>query len=252
MGILNNHYHLNTNIISIITDYKAHVLWLRNSPKEDAIIVNDKKIKDELIKYGINSEKIYPFGIPISQNFQNPKLKMPFKFNNQNKNILFLGGGGNGSNFSFKYFKKLVDANLPINIIFIAGNNQKLKDKCKNYSQNKTIKVLGFTKDIPTFLKNSDIVITKPGGITTTEAVFMHIPLILIPGNGGQENYNAKYVVNNKLGLNSKNPKELIKNVKLVLDNTKLLETFKLNLTNQLENKSLDKLYNLIKEMEKK
>lgn len=251
MGIIKKKYHLKGKIVTIITDYKAHTLWLRNNKQESAIIVGNNSIKEDLINYGIESNKIYPLGIPISKNFLNPKPNPNFKFANQNKTILFLGGGGKGSNFTFKYFKKLLEANLPINIIFIAGNNLELKEKCESYSQDKNIKVLGFTKEIPILLKNSDLVITKPGGIATTEAMTMHTPLILIPGNGGPEIDNANFIVNNKFGLNSKNPNELVQNIKMVLENPKLLATFKNNLTRHFENNALEKLFNLIKEMEK-
>ena len=257
MAIVKKKFNLKTKIIDILTDYKAHTIWLRNYKMEDAIIVPNNKVKKDLIKYGIPQTKIYPFGIPIDKKFNKlssiKKTKEQYQITNLNKTVLFLGGGGYGSSFSYNYLKELLDENLEINIIFVAGNNIELKEKCEDLIKEnniKNVKILGFTDDMPNLLNIADLVITKPGGIVTTEAMAMHTPLILIPGNGGPENYNAKFIIDNKFGLNSKSPNELIYNVKLVLNDEKLLISFKNNLTKQIENNALEKLVNLIKEME--
>ena len=86
MGTINNKYHTNTKIITILTDYASHAIWLKNHKRESAFIVSNEIVKQELIEYGVPEEKIYPFGIPLSSKFKvidNPiKVKQKYKVNN--------------------------------------------------------------------------------------------------------------------------------------------------------------------------
>lgn len=259
MGSINQKYKTNTKIITILTDYASHSMWLRNHKRETAFIVSNDFVKEELINYGISESKIYSFGIPLSSKFKNieeiSKTKERYNITNYKPIFLFFGGGSMGSSFSYGYLKQLMKQNLPINIIFVAGKNEKLKEKVQNYvKENKisNIKVLGFTNDISNLLNIADAVITKPGGLSVTEAIEMKTPMILIPGNGGQEIHNAKFIIKNKFGIRTKNPFQFAKKVEKLVKNPKYLKDMYNNLKNYEENKSVEKLFNLVKEMEKR
>ena len=132
---------------------------------------------------------------------------------------------------------------------------QELKNKCNNLiidEHLKNLKVLGFTNDISNLLNISNVVITKPGGLAVTEAIETKTPMILIPGNGGPENYNLKYVLKNGFGLKAKNPKQLVKRVKKLTQNPKLIKEMHKNLRLLEENTSIEKLYKLVQEMKVK
>lgn len=242
-----------TKLISIITDYSSHELWERDEKNTNLFIVANKIIKKSLINKGINKNKIYDYGIPVSTYFKhiqnNQELKKKHKIDNNLKTILFFAGGSLGSNYSYNYFKKLVSKEFECNIIFICGKNIKLKKKCDLYIKNnsyKNVQVHGFTNSVSNFMNISDIVITKPGGISITECLNAKVPMILIPGNGGQENYNSKYVCKNGYGVYSKNYKSLIKNVNKLLNNENLLKKYKNNLKKYSNNNSLIKLEKLV------
>ena len=257
MGMINKKYGTNTKIITIITDYASHSIWLKNHKKETAYIVSNEIVKDELIKYGIPKEKIYPYGIPLSSKFKKvdnkEKIKTKYKVNNNKLTFLFFGGGSLGSSFSYSYFKQLLKQNLPINIIFISGKNEKLKKKCLYYVEKNNIlnvNVLGYTKDISNLLNIADVVITKPGGLSVTEALEMKTPMILIPGNGGQEIHNAKFITKNKFGIRTMNPHQFAKKVEKLVKNPKLIKDMYKRLQSYEENKSVEKLYKLVLELE--
>lgn len=72
------------------------------------------------------------------------------------------------------------------------------------------------------------------------------MPLLLIPGNGGQEVYNAKYVIKNGFGIYSRNSKSLCKNVNKLLESDRYLEKYKKNIMRYGHNNSLDKLEKLV------
>lgn len=244
---------INSKLISIITDYVSHELWEKDINNIDALIVSNKLVKDSLVKKGISKDKIYSYGIPLSCEFSNvlnkDLIKNKYKVNNDKKTILFFAGGSIGSDFSYSYFKKLVKNKFDANIIFVCGKNEKLKNKCNNFielNNYKNVRVLGFSNEVNNLLNISDFVITKPGGISITECLEMKKPMILIPGNGGQEIYNALFVSLNGYGTIAKTPEKLIKTVDTYLNKT-ILKKMRKNLNNYQNNNSIKKIMNLVK-----
>ena len=258
MGKINKKYKLNTKIITIITDYASHAIWLQNHKRENAIVVSNEIVGRELLKFGVPAEKIFPFGIPLSSKFKKvdantSKIKFKYNIKNHNLTFLFFGGGSLGSSYTYGYLKEILKLKLNINIIFVSGKNVKLQNRCNNYIKRENIKnvtVLGFTKDISNLLNIADVVITKPGGLSVTEALEMKTPMILIPGNGGQENHNAKFVTKNHFGLRVRNARQLAKTVKKLTENKKIIQEMYQNLKKYEENTSVQKLFNLVLEME--
>ena len=258
MGLINHKFKTNTKIITILTDYASHAMWLRNNKRESAYIVSNDIVKEELIEYGIPKDKIYPYGIPLSSKFKKVDdidfVKNKYNIDNDKLTCLFFGGGSLGSSFSFKYFKQLLKQNLDINIIFVAGKNARLESRCLEYvNENyiKNVQILGFTKDISNLLNISDFVVTKPGGLSVTEALEMKKPMILIPGNGGQENHNASFITKNHFGIRTRYPYTFAHHIKKLVNNPDLIKEMHNNLKYYQENKSIEKLFKLVLKMEK-
>ena len=253
MGSINKKYHTKTKIITIITDYCSNCMWLQNHKYEDYIVVSNEIVKQEVLKFGVDEKKICPFGIPLSSKFKvtDDKEKIKFKYNIKNNKpiILFFGGGSMGSSFTYNYLKAILKLKLDINIIFVAGKNVELQNKVNDLVMKENtpnITVLGFTNDVSNLLNIATLVITKPGGLSVTEALEMKTPMILIPGNGGQENYNANFVTKNKFGLRVRTPFQLSRVMKKINNNPKIVQNMYNNLKNQEENKSIEKLFNLV------
>ena len=256
LGMLNDKGFTNTKIISIITDYKSHEMWIKDEKSIDALIVTNDIVKNDLISKGINSNKIYSYGIPISESFNNTDaniaIKERYHVKNGKKTFLFFAGGSLGASFSYKYFKRLLEEEYDINIIYACGKNEKLKKKAeklieKNHYQN--VIILGFSKEVNNLLNICDVVITKPGGLSITESLEMKKPMLLIPGNGGNEIYNARFVCKNGYGINCRTPRKLAKTVGKVLKRKHIILNMKRKLNNYNDNKSIEKIYKLSKKM---
>ena len=253
MGSINKKYHTKTKIITIITDYCSNCMWIQNHKYEDYIVVSNEIVKQEVLKFGVDEKKICPFGIPLSSKFKvtddKEKIKLKYNIKNNKPIILFFGGGSMGSSFTYNYLKAILKLKLDINIIFVAGKNVELQNKVNELvikENTPNITVLGFTNDVSNLLNIATLVITKPGGLSVTEALEMKTPMILIPGNGGQENYNANYVTKNKFGLRIRTPFQLSRVMKKINNNPEIVQNMYNNLKNQEENKSIEKLFNLV------
>lgn len=244
-------------IMTVITDYVSHSYWRKDHQSQDAFIVANDIMKNVMIKKGIDGKKIYPFGLPFDRkNMENldSKEEVMFKYNIDpaKKTYLFFGGGAMGSMGSLDYLKALIWQDLPINIIFISGRNQKLEEKARRYVMKKkasNVKVLGFTKDVYNLLNVSDVVISKPGGATLTECIDMRVPLILIPGNGGPEKYNARYICKKKYGCKVMSPIGLASAVKKTLKKEKLVIKWRENMQKHDKNESTKKILELALKM---
>lgn len=256
LGMFNKKGFTDTKIISIITDYKSHEFWLKDEKSIDAYIVSNDIVKNELITSKIDPKKIYPYGIPISPSFNSIEMvdtiKKRYHVSNGKKVILFFAGGSYGSTFSYKYLKKLLEERYDVNIIFICGKNEKLKFKVERLIQKynyQNVYPIGFSTEINNLLNICDFVISKPGGLSITESLEMKRPILLIPGNGGNEIYNAKFVCKNGYGINCKTPRKLAKTVGKVLKKKAILINMKRKLSSYNSNKSIEKIYKLVNEL---
>ena len=244
-------------IMTVITDYVSHSYWRKDHQSQDAFIVANNIMKNVMIKKGIDGKKIYPFGLPFDRkNMENldSKEEVVFKYHIDpaKKTYLFFGGGAMGSMGSLDYLKALIWQDLPINIIFISGRNQKLEEKARRYVMKKkasNVKVLGFTKDVYNLLNVSDVVISKPGGATLTECIDMRVPLILIPGNGGPEKYNARYICKKKYGCKVMSRIGVVSVVKKTLKKEKLVIKWRENMQKHDKNESTKKILELALKM---
>lgn len=254
MEIINQKYNINTKIVTIITDYQSHQMWIKNKNKSTAYIVSNEIVKQQLINDNIKKEKIYPFGIPLSSSFKSVscninEVKKNYNINNNKPTYLFFAGGGMGASYSYDYLKKILELKLNVNMIFVCGKNEKLKSRAEYLVKNRdyqNVLVFGYTNDVFNLMSIADLVITKPGALILTESLELRKPLLLIPGAGGQENYNAKFIKRNGFGTNCRNPRKTSKYIKKIYDNPKILEKYKYNLNNYEENKSIDKIYKLV------
>lgn len=251
MGIFNKQGLTNTKIISIITDYKSHEFWLKDEESIDALVVGNDIVKNEVIQKGINEKKVYSFGIPILENFSiinDKKVKEKYHVNNEKLTFLFFAGGSIGSNFTYKFLRKLLEERYDINIIFVCGKNEKLKKKVEllvSEEKYENVTILGFSNEVNKLLYISDVVITKPGGLSVTECLEMKKPMLLVPGNGGQELYNAKFICKHGYGISCQSSSKLVSVVGRILKRPGLLNNMNKNLKGYANNKSVEKIYNL-------
>lgn len=256
LGMLNRKKLTNTKIISIITDYKSHEMWEKDVKSIDALIVSNDIVKNDLITKGIDEKKIYAYGIPISESFTSvspeEKIKEKYHVNNGKKTFLFFAGGSIGSSFSYKYLKRLLEEEYDINIIYVCGKNEKLKKKTEKMIEKyeyKNVYPIGFSKEVNNLLNISDVVITKPGGLSITESLEMKKPMLLIPGNGGNEIYNARFVCKNGYGINCKTPRKLAKTVGKMIKRKHIILNMRRKLKNYNDNESIEKIYKLSKKL---
>jgi processive 1,2-diacylglycerol beta-glucosyltransferase len=210
---------LNFKIHVVVTDFDVHYLWVH--PDADHYFVAGENAKNRLIQYGIHPSKISVSGIPIMPNFFNTydKSVLAKKWNlDENKRTVLLMAGGAGVGELDNVAKELLTGFEDIQIIALPGKNEqlliKLKDIQKVYGNR--ILPIGFTNEVHELMSFADLVVTKPGGLSTSECIYLKKPMMLINPIPGQEELNAKNIAALGLGKLSSN---LVKDLEYALRN---------------------------------
>ncbi len=234
--------------ISVITDYQAHQTYI--SRYVDAYITGSYYTSQSLKERGVLEEKIYTYGIPIQREFlRKRKRKETFCRTKECLTILLMGGSM-GVKSIRKTLENLVLNRHPLRIIVICGNNeilrQDLKSRYKNTSdKKKKITIYGFTKHISRLMDMSDIIITKPGGLTVSEAIAKNVPMIipyLIPG---QEEENADFLVKSNVAIRVSDIKKINEVIDYLIENPVVMKQMKSNMRKLASTYSLENIIGL-------
>lgn len=187
----------------IMTDYASHKFWELKPEYVNRYFVANNEMKAGLVFNGIDENKIFVTGIPVNPAFLNEYNKeliyKEFDLDPNLKTVLMFGGGEYGLSNVKDFFKSLLAVNKDIQVIAIAGKNVKIQKMFKKISSefDKKVIVLGYTNKIPELMNISDFIISKPGGLTTTEILVSNVPFIIINPIPGQEEENARFLLNN-------------------------------------------------------
>lgn len=202
---------INAKIATVITDYAPHDQWLVFNHYVDYYFVSHEDMKRQLHEKGISNDKIFATGIPLSNKFllkyDKKQILENFGLSPNKKTVLFFGGGkfGLGKTRTYEIFKSFVECHENIQIVAISGKNQKMKENfdelVEELHKQDNVKVLEYTDRIPELMSISDLVVTKPGGLTTTESLASGLPIVVINPIPGQEEENAAYLEKNKVAI---------------------------------------------------
>ena len=195
---------INSKIATIMTDFAPHDQWLVGHDFTDYFFVANDKMKNYLISKNIPENEIFITGIPISDRFlksyNKDEILNRYELSKNKRTILFFGGGefGLGKTRTAQIFENFVQENANIQVVAIAGRNIKMKEKFQeivneNGKQN-SVKILEYTNEVPELMSIADLVVTKPGGLTTSESLASHLPMVIINPIPGQEEENAEFL----------------------------------------------------------
>ena len=202
---------IDCKLATIMTDFAPHEQWLVGKEQVDYFFVSHEKMRQELIDDNIPAEKVLATGIPISKrflmNYDRTEVMNSFNLNLNKKVILLFGGGefGLGREQTLKILKSFITHSTQHQIVAISGKNEKMKESFEKlveelHSEN-MVRVLPYTTQVPELMSIADFVVTKPGGLTSTESLVSGLPMVLINPIPGQEEENAKFLEDSGVGI---------------------------------------------------
>lgn len=206
---------IDATFISIVTDFRAHFAYY--SQEVDAYIVGSEYTKS-LVTKGIPSSKVYTFGIPINLAFLDRASTPSTKESREKFNILVMAGSMGVSKIAEVIRDVVENDHYTVNIV--CGKNEKLYNQInvlyESSIETGRVTVYGFTREIPQLMSQADLLITKPGGLTTTEALQKNVPMIIPFAIPGQEEENAEFLEEQGVAFRASTSEEVGKCVALL------------------------------------
>jgi 1,2-diacylglycerol 3-beta-galactosyltransferase len=206
---------------TVVTDLvTTHAAWY--TKKADLIVVPTSVAYRKALEMGVPSENMEIVGLPVAEKFCQPtgeraevraRLGWP-----QDLPVVLLVGGGDGMGPLEPTARAIDAARLPVRMVIVAGRNKKLKERLERSAWRVPTTVYGFTTNMPDLMRAADILITKAGPGTISEAFIAGLPMILYARLPGQEDGNVAYVVSNNAGIWAPRPDEVVRALRFWLE----------------------------------
>lgn len=193
--------------ISLITDYDAHRTYI--VPNIDAYVLAEPQMAKKLTEeYGVDESLIYPLGIPIFDRFTQPfdKAKICERegLNPELPTVLLMAGSF-GVTGVLDFYKDLAQNAQGMQFIIITGKNIKLfaqlEELIEKLGTAESTRLLYFVNNVEDYMHISDLIVTKPGGLTVTESLACTLPLAIYSAFPGQERDNATFLLKEKAAV---------------------------------------------------
>ena len=222
-------------MISVLTDYTTHSTWIQN--EIDYYIVGHEYVKELLVYEGVDSEKVKAFGIPVEKSFLSHRdretVLTELGLSPEKLTVLLMGGSFGAGNIK-ETLEDLIAIDRDFQVLVITGRNEHLKDKLSKMLDstihNKNICLLGYTNKMNDILASIDVLISKPGGLTTTEALLNDVPMIVPYFIPGQEEENLDFLTNCGAALRTTKKYSLPVLLKVLIDDPSRLDNLRKNI----------------------
>lgn len=214
--------------VTIITDYTDHSYWIH--PYTDQYLVGSYQVRDRLISLGVEGHKINNTGIPVRQRFMEKQsrelLVKKYNLKPNRFTVMVMGGGDGFFGKGLTTFQALESISETMQLIIVCGRNKKLRKQLEQElkTSKHDVLLLGFCENIHELMAISDLMISKAGGVTSSEAMAMELPLLIYNPLPGQEEDNTNYLLHLGLAFRAETENDLIFKIQSVIKDSKLLE----------------------------
>ena len=193
---------LSTPLIGVLTDYAPHLYWVHDTV--DAYIVPAAEVKTRFLEHGIPESRIHVYGIPVDPVFldplDRPSLYRKWNLDDQHPIILVMGGGS-GFGPLQELMASLDRSTQMFQIVVLSGTNRQLQAWLRQQTFRHPVIVQGYVDDVHELMELATAIISKPGGLTTAEALAKQVPLLMTAPIPGQEMCNTRFLLQHQAAV---------------------------------------------------
>ena len=212
---------LSVPVCVVLTDYDLHSAWLHRGV--DCYCVGNEQMATDLRRLELFGAAVHVTGIPIHPLFANEfphrqEMRTQLKLDPDAPTLLLTGGGcGLGA---LHENAQILLKNFPnAQIIAVAGGNVRMRVQLEGLArENPRLIVRGYISNMHEYMAASDLIVTKPGGLTSSECLAMGLPAVVSRPIPGQEEHNCEFLVANQVALRARNTSELLVSVRALLE----------------------------------
>jgi processive 1,2-diacylglycerol beta-glucosyltransferase len=224
-ALTNKDGHTPPFVVCVVTDFEAHALWME--PAVDLYCVAAEETKARLVARKIDRERIAVTGIPIAARFSAsidaPAVRRRYGLRDDLPTVLVLGGG-----FGMGPMAEILDSldatERDFQTVVVAGRNEALRRDLAGRDRKHPTHVLGFVSNMHEMMTVADLIISKPGGLTTAEAMALGKPMFILNPIPGQEAANSDFLLERGAAAKANRVEDLPFRIDRLLGSSKLTD----------------------------
>ncbi len=208
-------------VVGVVTDFVVHAFWIHSNIETYAVATEE--MRATLMARGIPYGRIVVSGIPVraafgstasARNDLRERLGLPC-----DRRIALLMGGGLGIAPLETMMQALERVTVPLCAVAIVGRSLRSEQRVLEYANRVRypVRVVRFVNNVHDYMHASDVLLTKPGGLTSAEALAARLPMVLFKPLPGQEERNTRYLVQRRAALRAKSGRDLTRAVQSLL-----------------------------------
>ena len=219
-------------VVGVVTDFVVHPFWIHRNI--DRYSVATAAMRQTLVSRGVTPSKVVVTGIPIDTRFaaQTSKRRarqivgIP-----PDTTTLLLMGGGLGIGPLENALVAIDRLTVPVQTVVVVGKNPALERRLRDVARTlrHRVKVVGFISNVYDYMRAADVLVSKPGGLTSSEALVTELPIIMLRPLPGQEERNTRYLEERGVGIRVERSRELTRALDRLLGSPSLLERMRGN-----------------------
>jgi len=220
----------------VVTDFDIHAMWLCHHYEQYFVALDETRIHME--RLGISADKITVSGIPIDPIFSETKDKNLMREKHGLKKdctIILVSAGGFGVGSIEKVIRSLRELRHVTQLVAISGRNDQLREKLRTFVSGRPttsdvdLKVVGYTSEMDEYMAAADVMLGKPGGLTTSEALAKGLVLVIVNPIPGQEERNSDHLLEEGVAIRCNNLPALAYKIDHLLDDSQRLTRMREN-----------------------
>ena len=204
-------------VFGVVTDFAVHAFWIHKNI--DGYAVATDEMREALVSRGVLRDRIVVSGIPIKASFGDisgdrlalrARLGLPL-----DRRVVLMMGGGLGIGPLEMMMRALDAVSEPLCAVAIVGRSRRSEHRVLECAHRVRypMRIERFVNNVHEYMHASDLLITKPGGLTSSEALAAELPMVLFKPLPGQEERNTRYLVQRRAAVRAKNERDLTKTV---------------------------------------
>lgn len=209
-------------VVGIVTDYVVHPFWVYHNV--DAYAVATEEMRDSLLARGVDEGRVRVTGIPVDPRFAlippKAQARRELDIDASGRRIVLIMAGGLGIGPLEMMLRALRDVRRPLSAIVLVGKNDRrrlrLRRWCRSWPY--PVEIRGFEENVYDYMHAADLLLTKPGGLSVSEALVARLPMVLVKPLGGQEERNTRYLVSRGAALYASTETEVTAAAQRLLD----------------------------------
>jgi len=199
-------------VLGVVTDFVVHPFWIHRNI--DAYAVATRAMRQAMIARGVTADRIGVTGIPVDPRFAEGKTREAARRAigvDPHRTTVLLMGGGLGIGPLEKALRCIEPLDQDLQIVVVVGKNSRLEQRLGEAAlhMTKPVQVAGFVPNVFDYMRAADVLVSKPGGLTSSEALSAELPIVMLRPLPGQEERNARHLQECGVGVRAQTSRDL-------------------------------------------